>query len=112
MSRFVDRNQIEVVDIGECQCPGAPHGNDQVRIRKHLSYADQLHLADASAQSMTEALWSLFNLRVAGWNLTDDKNRPVPLSRASWNNLDEDTARVIQDAINNLKDDQAELPNA
>ena len=113
MSRFVDRDATETVEIGPCQCPSTPHGTDTVRIRKRLSYADQLHLADASNQSMTEALWTLFNLRVAGWNLTDERGRPVPLSRANWQNLDEDTAKAVQEAINSLgKDDEADLPNA
>jgi hypothetical protein len=78
-----------------------------------LSYADHLHLADASSQSMTEALWTLFNLRVAAWNLTDDRGRPVLASRANWQNLDEETAKAVMDAINSLsEDDESDLPNA
>lgn len=112
MPRFVDRNQVKVVSLGPCQCPGSPHGEDSVRIRERLSYADQLHLADASNVSMTEALWTLFNLRVVGWNLTDEKGKPVPTSRATWQNLDEDTAKAIQDAITALSNDEdGELPN-
>ena len=113
MSRFVDREKTETVEIGECRCPNAPHGKDTVRVRKHLSYADQLHLADASNQSMTEALWTLFNLRVAGWNLTDERGRPVPTSRANWQNLDEETAKAVQQAISTASsDDGGDLPNA
>lgn len=111
MTRFVDRDQTETVELGPCQCPNAPHGTDSVRLRKRLSYADQLHLADAAAQSMTEALWTLFNMRVAGWNLTDEKGRPVPMSRANWQNLDEETAKAIQEAINSLGNDETDLPN-
>ncbi|MCA1788436.1 MAG: hypothetical protein LC667_00885, partial [Thioalkalivibrio sp.] len=102
MSRFVDREETETVDLGPCQCPNSPHGNDSVRIRKHLSYADQLHLADAANLSMTDALWTLFNLRVAGWNLSDERGRPVQLSRANWQNLDTDTAKAVQAAITSI----------
>lgn len=112
MSRFVDRNKVKVVSLGPCRCPDAPHGEDTVRIREQLSYADQIHLADAANTGMTEALWTLFNLRVAGWTFTDDKGKPVVLSRANWQNLDEETAGAIQDAISEIKSEADELPNA
>lgn len=112
MARFVDRNDVTVVELGPCQCPGTPHDTDTVRLRKRLSYADQLHLADASNVSMTDALWTLFNLRVVGWNLADEKGKPVPTSRAMWQNLDEDTAKAISDAITALANgEESDLPN-
>jgi hypothetical protein len=112
MPRFIDRNSVKQVDLGPCECPTkGVHATDSVWLREQLSYADHLFLADMMAQGSTEALWALFNLRVARWNLVDEKGKPVSLSRSNWQNLDEATARQIQDAIGELAVD-AELPNA
>lgn len=117
MSRFIDRSTTETHDIGPCECPEVngvkPHETDTIRIRGRLSYADSLHLADAYAQGAVEGLWALFNLRVAGWNFLDERGKPVPLSRASWQNLDADTASAIQSAIEKVRETQEadDLPN-
>lgn len=111
MSHLVDRNKVKVVELGPCECPGKPHDTDSVRIRETLSYADMLHLADSSAQGTTEALWALFNMRVASWNLVDEKGKSLPLSRAVWQNLSQQTASTIQEAISEIDDESTELPN-
>ncbi|MCC6619508.1 MAG: hypothetical protein IT341_10780 [Chloroflexi bacterium] len=115
MSRFIDRNETVEVDLGPCQCPTKPHDTDKVRVRKYLSHADQLHLADAAGQGYTEAVWAAFNMRVASWNFTDEKGKPVALSRANWQNLDSESANAIQAAIDTIREDAADeaedLPN-
>ena len=113
MSHLVDRNKVRVAEIGPCECPGKPHETDTVRIREAVSYADALHLSDAASQGAVEAVWALFNMRVAGWNLLDEKGKPVPLSRATWQNLSMKVAARIQDIIAEVQDedDSAELPN-
>ena len=113
MSHLVDRNKVKVIELGPCECPGKPHDTDTVRIRETLSYADHLHLVDANSGGVTEALWALFNMRVAGWSLLDEKGKPLPLSRATWQNLSSEVASKIQDAISEVQDgdETAELPN-
>lgn len=115
MSRFIDRQETVEVDLGPCQCPNKPHDTDKVRVRKFLSHADQLHLADAAGQGYTEAVWAAFNMRVASWNFLDEKGKPVALSRANWQNLDSESANAIQAAIDTIREDAADeaedLPN-
>lgn len=112
MSRLIDRNAVTVQELGPCECPGTPHESDTIRIRQRLSYADQLYIADAYGQGATEGLWALFNLRVAGWNLVDEKGKPMPLSRATWQNLDEPTLDRIMELIDEARDTTGEdLPN-
>lgn len=112
MSRVIDRTAVQTKELGPCECPGTPHSADTIRLRERLSYADQLHLADAYAQGSAEGMWTLFNLRVAGWNLTDG-TKPLPLSRATWQNLDEATVGRIIELIGEVRDaDSEELPNA
>jgi hypothetical protein len=113
MSHLVDRNKVKVVELGPCDCPGKPHETDTVRIRESLSYADHLHLVDANNLGVQEALWALFNMRVAGWNLVDEKGKPLLLSRGNWQNLSSEIASKIQDAISEVQDsdETAELPN-
>jgi hypothetical protein len=112
MSHLVDRNKVKVVELGPCECPGKPHDTDTVRIRESLSYADYLHLNDAASSGAMEGVWALFNMRVAGWSLVDEKGKPLPLSRAVWQNLSTDVASKIQDAIGDIDNaDETELPN-
>lgn len=112
MPRFIDRNRTERREIGPCECPGKPHETDYINVRVRLSYPDQLHLADSYAQGAVEGMWSLFNLRVASWNFLDERGKPVPLSRANWQNLDESTAKAIQDEIEKVREEGTEdLPN-
>lgn len=116
MPHFIQRDELKQVDLGPCECEDtSKHQTDSIWIRKQLSYPDQLYLADTMSQGATEAMWALFNMRVAKWNLVDDKGKPIPLSRAVWQNLDEAFAKQIQDAINETRDEAGEateLPNA
>lgn len=116
MSRFIDRSTTETCEIGPCECPEVngtkPHETDTIRIRKRISYPDQLHLADAYAQGALEGMWALFNLRVAAWNFLDERGKPIPLSRAAWQNLDEATAKVISEQIEKVREEGVDdLPN-
>lgn len=115
MPRFIDRDELAQVNLGPCECEDkSKHTTDTLWIRRRLSYPDQLYLGDAMAQGSNEAMWVLFNLRVAKWNLVDAKGKPIPLSRAVWQNLDEDFAKQIQSAIDDNRDEDAEateLPN-
>jgi hypothetical protein len=112
MSHLVDRNKVKIVDLGPCECPGKPHDTDTVRIRENLSYADMLHIVDASNQGTLEAVWAIFNSRVAGWSLLDEKGKPLALSRAVWQNLGSEVANKIQEAIGEMdSEDSNELPN-
>lgn len=114
MSRFVDRNATERKTLGSCECPNAPHGEDWIEIRKVISYNDMLYLNDVSAQQgVAEAMWVVFNLRVADWNLVDDKGKKIPLSRRTWNDLDEQSAERITELIKLVSEPSEEIdPNS
>jgi hypothetical protein len=112
MSHLVDRNAVEVVELGPCECPGKPHESDTIRIRKHISYPDMLHIGDAAGMGSVEAVWAVFNIRVAGWNLVKEKGKPLPLSRDVWQNLSEGLAEKVNKAIGDVTEgDETELPN-
>ena len=112
MSHLVDRNRVTVKELGPCECPGTPHETDTIRLLENISYADMLHIGDASGLGAVEAVWAVFNIRVKGWNLVDDKGKPLPLSRAVWQNLSESLSQRVNDLIGELdKDDEVELPN-
>ena len=111
MPHLINRDDLVKVDLGPCDCEDtSKHPTDTVWIRRKLSYPDQLYLADAMAVGNAEALWTLFNLRVAKWNIVDAKGKPIPLSRATWNNLDEAFAEKIQKAMTDVQDEPL-VPN-
>lgn len=115
MPRFIDRNATERKTLGPCECQNTPHGEDWIDVRKVLSYNDMLFLNDVSAQQgIAEAMWTLFNLRVADWNLVDEKGRKLERSRRIYNDLDSDTAERLNALIKEVGDAEegAELPNA
>ena len=112
MPHLVDRNAVKVVELGPCECPGKPHDTDTIRIRKHISYPDMLHIGDAASMGSVEAVWTVFNIRVGGWNLVDEKGKPLALSRSVWQNLSESLAEKVNNAIGEAEDgDETELPN-
>ena len=113
MSHLVDRNKVTVKELGPCECPGKPHETDTIRLLENISYADMLHIGDASELGAVEAVWAVFDIRVKGWNLVDDKGKPLPLSRAIWQNLSEDLSQKINNLIDEVSkgDDEVELPN-
>jgi len=113
MPHLIDREDTVKIDLGPCDCEDtSKHSIDSIWIRRRLSYPDQLYLADAMAVGNAEAVWTLFNLRVAKWNIVDAKGKAILLSRAVWQNLDEEFAKKIQDAIGSVQgEDEPEVPN-
>lgn len=117
MSRFVDRKAIKSVDLGECQCPGNPHERDWAHVTLHQSYADWLALVDAGNRSLEEYTRVRFLRRIKDWNLANEQGKKVAITSATIAELDTDTSKAIQDALNDIDggtedDDAPQLPNA
>jgi hypothetical protein len=114
MSRFVDRNKIELVELGPCQCGDTTkHPMDWVKIRREISHADYLQISDAANLGSEVATRTLMQKRIAEWNLVDDHGRPVPITNRMIADLDTATTEAIIDAIVSVRDEEPEpLPQA
>ena len=116
MSRFVDRKATRPIDLGECKCPGNPHDRDKANVSVHQSYSDWLALVDAGNRSLEEYTRVRFLRRLKSWNLVNEQGKAVPITSAILADLDTDTSKLIQDALNEIdgasEEDSPELPNA
>lgn len=99
------------VPIGPCECPGAPHEQDEVYLRPRLGYAAG---ADASvaaaayvgkaidANDLAKAIVPIYIRGGAvGWNLVDDDGEAVPFD-AEVLLSDWDVAVIVGDQADNL----------
>ena len=109
MPRFVDRKAVVSLDLGPCECPvePKPHEKDFVHFRANRSYADRLAEVDAGARGLQEYNRVRWQTRIKGWNLVNEDGKPVPVSNASFAELDAETSNKIQAFLNEL--DEADL---
>ena len=79
------------VPVGDCRCPGAPHGDgDLVYLAPLLSMAGGMAAQGAIADAGTDAvrlqeLLAKVYIRhaIVGWNLVDESGDAVPLTEAA-----------------------------
>lgn len=72
MSRFAKRTETgRLVLTGGCQCPGKPHDEDWIEMRRQLGGAD---LIGTSVDVLENV--------IVAWNLLDDDGEPAPIDRA------------------------------
>jgi hypothetical protein len=85
-----------------------------VETKERLTYAESQKLYSAFVRSMRDggadademgvdlARFALLRMEtwLTDWSFRDDQDKPVPLSRAAIENLDPDTAKEIDVAIN------------
>lgn len=117
MPRFVDRKAVKSLDLGPCECPvePKPHERDYVHVKEFRSYTERLAEVDAGARGLVEYNRVRWQQRIKGWNLVDENGKPLPVTQASFNELDPTTADAIQGFLNELDNEQLpdeELPNA
>ena len=106
MPRFVDRLSAKFVPLGACQCPhaedqSAPHPDgDWVKVRaKRRSYGEMLELSERMNASLGGGMAWYLATGIIEWNLVDEDGKPVEVSEQACYDLDDDTAKVLRDAL-------------
>lgn len=100
MSRFVNGDSI-TVNVGECQCPGAPHEDgDTVQLRPRLTIAGGLAalaaITENTEETRTVAMGRTFlEHGICGWNLQDDHGAAVAVTPATIAQLDWETTGYL-----------------
>ena len=116
MSRFANPEALAEVDLGPCECPGAPHDHDAVQIRAEYSAREiillsremeQMEKADADDAALSDALTKY----VVSWNLIGNDGEPCPPDAASLALLKSSTLTTIVTAIGDAIKDNEQLPN-
>jgi hypothetical protein len=117
LSRFADPKRTQTIDLGECRCPGAPHGNDTAEVRAEIGDGE-FHSAVGrggwssgawNGQDSDNEVVATFTKR---WTLLDAEGQPAPITAAMVVLLDEATRMPLLLAISEAADRKAKLPNA
>jgi hypothetical protein len=106
---------ITSVSVGPCACPGSPHPEDKVQLRPKLGLAEGVRLQamvveakqnGVDAPTLTGMLAESYLLvGVSGWNLVDDKGKPLPVTPEAIKDsllADFDRAAPVSDAADVL----------
>ena len=109
MSRFADPRATLEVDLGPCECPGAPHDRDVAVIRSQYSEMDAAWLRNSVADldSAAEA-WARF---IVSWNLLGPNGEDFPASPAAFASLHTATFEQIAMAIGKAARESNTVPN-
>ena len=117
MSRFVDPKDVKVVDLGPCQCPGAPHARDEATVRGQLGYGDleQMQAAgwlagDGRVFIQATAQRALVTRGVVGWNLLGPDGGLMEVNALTVAALDEETVDMLAAALDGAQKRRS-LPN-
>lgn len=102
VSRFADPNRTDVLVLGECQCPGTPHEQDEVVYRLELGAGEEER---AGTYGWSSTGWAYFDsaaaraklveIGVVRWNLLGPDGEPMPVTARSATLLDEATLDLI-----------------
>lgn len=116
MSRVVNLEGTRFV-IGECQCPGRPHPEDEAMLRAEggvgiISAVEGSALLPNGVWSNWEARIRLVALFLVSWNLLGPDGQPAPATEQSIRLLDEDTLTLLSDECDDRLRRAKPLPNA
>jgi hypothetical protein len=96
--------------LGECRCPGRPHGEDTAEVSTELSWET---LVDVGTLTGAAAYRRLVLGALISWNLTDADGDVVPINAATVGRLRQDRLEPIAVAVNDAYERaRAPLPNA
>lgn len=111
MSRFADVRAVRTVDLGPCECPGAPHDHDEASVRAEFSASETARLAGGSTtdEAAVAAILAEF---VTEWNLLGPNGEAWPPSADSLLALKQPTLTAIAEAITAAVLESSGLPNA
>lgn len=111
MSRFADPAAVREVDLGPCECPGAPHSRDWAKVRADLSGSELTILLSLGGLSQDEAAERIAPF-IDSWNLLGPDGSEWPPSPAALFALKGATAQAIGAAIAGVVDEViGPLPN-
>lgn len=115
MSRF-RRSGTTTVPLGPCDCPGRPHADgDSAEVLEVLGWADLVDVRGGRSPGQQALI--LVTRAVASWTFLeqdgDGVTRPVPVTEANVDRLDEPTSDLLWPAAKLAYDAaEAPLPNA
>lgn len=102
MSRFADPGQTKVVALGPCQCPGAPHAQDEATVREQLGVGDLEIMqaagwiaGDGRVYVMAAAQRALLVRGVVAWNLLGPDGQAAPVNTLTVAALDDATFEFL-----------------
>ena len=108
MSRFADTRALREVDLGPCECPGAPHEHDTASIRAEYSSVETARLASLQGEDEVAEAFSEY---VTAWNLLGPNGEPWPPSAESLKALKQPTLTAIAEAFSAAVLESSGLPN-
>lgn len=120
MSNFADPSRVEVLPLGPCLCPGAPHERDEATYRLEIGGGARKRIS-AYGWGITRGEWfdtsaagnMLMVVGIASWNLVGAKGRAVPVTLDTVALLREDRRDLIEETLDRVLGEQpATLPNA
>lgn len=103
-------DETTTVVLGECRCPGRPHGEDTAEVHVELPWdvLVEVGLLDGAAAYRRLVLGALDS-----WSLTDADGEPVPITAENVGRLRQDRLDPIAGAVNDAYERaRSPLPNA
>jgi len=91
-NRFINPNSLKQIDLGD---------GDWVKIPSNISYEMATKIGDPKKTDIERASFALINL-IKEWNLKDENEKDVPVSKENIIILDLDTATKIMSGIGSL----------
>ena len=112
MSRFADPHATRLVDLGPCECPGAPHKRDEANIRAELSASEVARLIEVINNADKDGASEQIAAAIVGWNLLGPDGEPWPPSAESVDALKHATTAVLAGALADVVTESLKVPNA
>lgn len=107
MSRFADARATRTVDLGPCECPGAPHENDWAKVRADLAATDIALLSATNSYTIAGVAAEF----VVEWNLLGPNGEPWDPNGEALTALKTPTLTLIVSALTDAIKAATPLPN-
>jgi len=102
---------VRRIDLGACDCPGAPHPSDWVDVSEVVTWDDLVDVGLASSEGAARLL--LVTRAIVDWNLAGANGEAAPISESTVRLLDPATLQAIAEVVNAAYvRASAPLPNA
>lgn len=94
-TRFVDDSKLKRIDLGD---------GDWVEVPEKISYGTLSQIGNLDKTTNIEKTTELLCTLIKGWNLKDEKDNEVPISKENILKLDVDTVTLIANEIGEMVD--------
>jgi hypothetical protein len=112
VSRFADPEARRTVELGPCECPGAPHDSDWAKVRSELAPADIRRAVALTTLDDDAAIAAGLVEFVAEWNLLAPNGRLWPPSAESIVSLKGPTLIALIGGLTDSIRESSNVPNA